>query len=68
MGDSYGANVTLVASSVTSIAGMTIPTGWALTVAANSTYMSVSLIFNMGSTAMNLAAFAHINFEKMTYT
>ena len=66
-GDSFGANVTLVSSTITAMAGMTAPTGWGLTIAADLSRMCVAVTFNMGSTAMNLTAFADITIEKMTY-
>jgi hypothetical protein len=60
-------NVSIVTASVTAYAGITNPTGWTVTLAADTSNQCLSVIFNMGSTTMNLRAGAQITYFNNTY-
>ena len=59
-------NITLT-STVTAFAGITNPTGWAVTMAVDNTNYLLNLNFNMGSTAMSLRAAARIDWHVVNY-
>lgn len=49
-------NVVLTGSTVTAIGGLTAPTGWTITLTADTTNQCLKVTFNMGGTAMTLRA------------